>query len=222
MTVRWRYSEAERDKLEELAGEMPLGMLARRYNAWASENGLPTRTERALHQCAKKAGMSVEPIGDLVRTSIVLEAIDASQAVVEGWVKRGWIQPVLVRSPSTRPVPNRRRGPTRRSFRRRDLRRLARERPEAFAGASRDGLFRLLEDGDLCDEILARFPRRTSCLQARRPVMCLDTRRRYPSIRAASRDTGLCITLIRSSILKGHRAKGTRWVDATSLIPVAR
>jgi len=209
-----RYSPAEIANLEELVGDVPLGSIVRRHNQWAKENGYPERTERALHQFLKTRGMTVEPTGEYVRTGTILQALGISQNVVEGWVRQGWIKPVSVRSKPTRSLPYRRkRGPARRSFRRSDLVRMARRHPEAFAGAPKQGLFALLEDFDLCDAIRAAYPKRRCCLNPRRPVMNVETRERYPSIRAAAAATGLHVTLIRASIEKGHQAKGTRWVD---------
>lgn len=222
MGVGRRYSPDEIENLERLVGEIPLGLLVRRHNAWAQQNGYPARTERAVHQFLKQRGLAIEPIGEFVRTSAILDALRCSQNVVEGWVARGWIVPVRARSRPTRNVPPDRRGPPRRSFRRADLRAMARDRPEAFAGARRGALFVLLEDEELADSIARRFPTRPCCLNAQRPVMNLETRERYASIRAAARATGLHPTLIRASIVKGHRAKGTRWADATTLLPLDR
>lgn len=219
-----RYSAEEIDHLESLVGEVPLGVLVRRHAAWAKAHGAPVRTERAVHQFLKSRGHYVEPIGEFVRTSAILEALRCSQNLIEGWVARGWIRPTLVPSKPTRNAPRRpsARRRIRRAFRRADLRTMAREHPEAFAGARRGPLFVLLEDEELADRIARDFPRRATCLRPERPVMNLETRERYPSIRAAARATGLHSTLIRASIEKGHRAKGTRWADATTLLPLNR
>jgi hypothetical protein len=219
-----RYSPEEIDYLESLVGEVPLGVLVRRHAAWAKARGAPVRSERAIHQFLKSRGHHVEPIGEFVRTSAILEALECSQSMIEGWVARGWIRPTLVPSKPARNAPRRPsvRRKVRRAFRRSDLRAMARERPEAFAGARRGPLFVLLEDEELADRIARDYPVRPSCLLPVRPVMNLETRERYPSIRAAARATGLHATLIRASIEKGHRAKGTRWADATTLLPLNR
>jgi hypothetical protein len=217
-----RYTPVEVEHLIELAGDFPLGLLARKHNAWARQLGLPERSERALHQFLKKRGVAVEPIGDCVRSGTILSALGISQGTIEHWVNKGWIVPVQVRSVPTRPVPVERRGPVRRAFRRKDLRRMAKKHPEAFAGASHSGLYCLLEDEALCDRVLAIFPKRTGCLNKRRPVMCVETRERYQSIRAASRATGIWTSLIREAVVKGRRARGTRWVDASTLLPLER
>jgi hypothetical protein len=219
-----RYSPEEIDYLETLVGEVPLGVLVRRHAAWAKAHGAPGRTERAIHQFLKSRGHNIQPIGEYVRTSAIRSALQCSQNLIEGWVARGWIQPVLAPSKPTRnaPRPPGARRRTRRAFRRADLRTMAREHPEAFAGARRGPLFILLEDEALADQIVRDFPRRATCLFPERPVMNIETRERYPSIRAAARATGLHATLIRASIEKGHKAKGTRWADATTLLPLNR
>lgn len=209
------YTPRELETIEELVGDLPLGLLVRRYNAWAEENGLPRRTERALHQRIKELGLTIEPYGEYVRAASILSALRVSQNVIEGWIRKGWIAPAKHRSKPYRRVHWRERGPVRRSFRRRDLVRMARDHPEAFAGAPREGLYSLLEDADLCDAIRAAHPRRLGCLNPARPVKNLSTGETYPSIRAAAEATGLHATLIRASVNKGHRAKGTRWADAT-------
>jgi hypothetical protein len=201
-----RFTDPEIEKLSDLAGELPVPLLARRYNSWARSQGLPERTEKALHKYIWEAGMPIEPFGEFVRTGMIVECLQADLKIVERWVRKGWIQPVQQHRDDSK-----RRKAARRAFRRSDLRKMARQHPEAFAGCPRHGLFILLEDEKLTDDVRRLHPHKPRAHSHPRQVLCVDTNERFPSCSAAARAVGCSRWTIRRSIQSGVPVLGLRF-----------
>ena len=209
-----KFTEPEVEKLFDLAGELPLAMLSRRYNQWAKANGYQSRTQGSLRHYMGQRGLALEPVGEYIRTGTILQCLESDQGLIERWVRNGWIEPVQM----YRDTSLRLKAP-RRAFRRLDLRRMARKHPQAFAGCPREGLFMLLEDESLVDQIRKDHPNKPHDVIIPKPVVCLDTMKRYPSCAAAARAIGCSESAIRKAVRHGIRAYGLRWEALKPLNP---
>lgn len=212
--MKQMYSRDDLDRLNELSGELPLPLLVVAFNKWAKANGRPIRSEGAIRMKLLSLGLNMEPVGEYVRTGLILSALGCTQQKIERWVRYGWIKPVIrPRETSTGERP------PRRSFRRSDLRSLARDHPEAFAGATRAGLWLLLEDHDLVEMIRKNHPVRLNNELRRVPVMCVETRQRYSSVYQAAKAHGVSASAIRNALKRNHRAHGLHWQELKPLNP---
>lgn len=195
--IQWTARELE--MLEQLAMDQPPCRLPAAYNKWASNNGFATRTSKAVTWAACRRGMRDKATGDWVHTGYICRLLGVSFDTPHRWSDRYGI-------------PCFRDGRRRRYFRRSELRRVAKESPERFAGISADRLFLLLEDRDLADSVAAAYPRRP--MQCR-PVRCVETGWWYPSIRAAADRMGVDRCAISLAIRRGYRCSGYHWTYAS-------
>lgn len=195
--IQWTTRELE--MLEQLAMDQPPCRLPAVYNKWASNNGFTTRTTKAVTWAANRRRMRDKATGDWVHTGYICRLLGVSFDMTTRWSDRYGI-------------PCFRDGRRRRYFRRSELRRVAKESPERFAGISADRLFLLLEDRDLADSIAAAYPRRP--MQCR-PVRAIETGWLYPSVRVAASRVGVVRGSIQRAIRTGGTAAGYHWTYAS-------
>lgn len=189
--------------LEELAGNVPPPALPTRYNGLAVSNGYPRRTPEAIESRVRRSQLTTSAIGNWITTGLAAKLLGfsgASNNPINLWVERGYLKARRFGSGFSSPT----------YIRRCDLRALARERPELFAGIEEPRLIQVLEDEALAAEIAQNHPRR----KARpRPVRCVETGKVYPTVRAAARQIYVTPRAITWAIETGNRAAGRHWQE---------
>jgi hypothetical protein len=193
-----RWTEPELAQLEQMAGEMPLPMLAERYNTWAAANGFTQRRPANICATCNRNGWFTYCEGEYLSCGAVvritgihksrLERIARDREVVI--VKHGW----------------------RKFIRRIDLAEAARRHRMDWYGVSRDRLFLLFEDLELA-EYVAASRQRPPLPRYPRPVRCLVTGTVFPTMRAAA-VAGQCHPgTVRNSCERGSRPTpwGAAW-----------
>lgn len=200
MITRW--SPAEDEMLAGLAGDLPWPQVVKTYKRWASQHDMPKRSANSMKHRCMRCGLSRSAVGEFVTTGFVAEMLEICTQSVQEWISREWL-------PSTQYGSGRGRL---HYIRRRDLRRLARERPELFGGQSESTLVQLLDSEVLAAQIVAMNLKR---IGKSKPVVCIERGRRYESIRAAARDVYIDPRRINDCLDKPHRtAAGYHWRTA--------
>lgn len=197
------WSPTELAWLEDLAGNVPPAALASRYNRLAVSHGFSRRTPEAIESRARRSQLTIAAIGDWITTGLTAKLLGfsgASNNPVNLWVERKYITARRFSPAISAPS----------YIRRCDLRALARERPELFAGIEEPRLIQVLEDEALATEIAQNHRRR----KARpRPVRCVETGTVYPTVRAAARQIYVTPRAITWAIDTGNRAAGHHWQE---------
>lgn len=190
-TVPPRWTRAEADFLESLAGQYPIREIAGRYRRMATIEGWPFRSNQAVHLKMVRMGYRTRVrAGEWVTTGGAADLLGCPCARVEAWLRFKRNREIL------RPV-------WRGAFRyvsRRSWRRLARQRPQALGGFSADRLFALLEDRDLAEQVAARYPRPRGDWRIR----CLETGREWPSAVVAARELHVSQAAITLAMREGR------------------
>lgn len=160
--------------LAEMAGDTPWPQACRAYRMWAKKHGLPERSPSSLIRRCEIKKISRVTVGKVITTGLICQLLGVSHETVRRWLLAGYL-------------PYKRYGTSgghKHYVLRSDLRRMARERPHLFGGQSVGTLTQLLENEELAEEIVAmELP---SPRQAK-PVVCVETGRRYHSIEAAAK-----------------------------------
>ena len=165
------WTQAETDRLEMLAGTVPLPEVIQRYNSWAVRQRppLPHRSTAAIWRHACRQRISLRCCGDKLTISDAASLLGVTFARIRRWTKLGYLRTynygwVYVA--------------------RADLVAMAWERPELFCGISWDRLYQLLEDEGVCHHI-ARAPGYRVGPLGQRRVRCVETGQVFPSFNAA-------------------------------------
>lgn len=194
--MAWRWSDAEREELAFLAGNVPPARLPRAYNHWASTNGYRQRTASALEVMSQRLGLSRRPFGDYLSPGTITARMPFSAQVVDRWIRLGWL-------PVWRPA-----GSRRRYVARADLVAFARARPLEWVGCSYSCLLDLLEDPALAERIAALPSQRANSPKS---VLCVELRQVYPSISAAAREHYVVHRAITWALHTGGCVAGYHW-----------
>lgn len=186
------WSQAERNQLECLIGEMPLALAAKRYNIWATANGYPARTVTAVSSFCNRNNLSTEVVGKMLKARDVARILGICPSRVRYWIRHQWI-------------PAKRSG----SFyvARAQLVRLARSKPYVFYGVSRERLYHLLEDESLAKQI----SRNWTAPPRLRPVRCVELQQTWPSVAAAAADRFCHRRSITRAIENGRTCLELHW-----------
>lgn len=192
------WTEQEDDMLAEMAGDSPWPMVCRAYRMWAKKQGLPERTPLAMRKRCLHKKISRKSVGKVITTGLICQLLGIDPKTVHKWLKAGYL-------------PYKRYGQkySTHFILRSDLRGLARERPHLFGGQSVGTLTQLLDNEQLAEEIAAmELP---SLLQAK-PVICVETGRRYRSIQAAAKVVYVTPQTLVVAVKNPNRtAAGYRW-----------
>lgn len=141
-----RWTAAELDKLEELAGATTFSSACHRWNIWARQQGIPCRSPQSLRKKAQSMGWTLFAWGDEVLVGTVAKLLGKHRSTIQEWINAGWVT---------------RHGNGRASaISRLELRQLARQKPQLFGGVDRPALVHLLELEDLVDWVLEQAPKR--------------------------------------------------------------
>lgn len=191
------WGPAEVDRLDQLAGDVPICSLAEYFNRWARKNGYPERSRRALTDRAHAMGLSLIPVGRWMRTTTIAGILGVHEETIRRWVARYHLPAVLDGSSWT--------------VRRRDLVQFAKRRPELFGRTPAPVLLMLLENNALAEKISAAHPRKLSDC---RRVRNLDTLKIYPSATEAARRHFITRQTMATAIRTGGTAAGYHWAWA--------
>lgn len=191
------WTPVELEKLDSLAGNLPLPELIKSYNSWALRQRppLPRRSRRAIRGKAVKHKISLKCCGDSITITFTAEVLGISLARVRRWINRELI-------------------PVRRHYHcyinRSDLVEMAWQHPLELHSIARDRLFDLLETEDVVEHVLTHVAM-SQGPHMPRPVRCVETGFWWPSIRAASRAVFIDPANIRKAIRSGRTAADRHW-----------
>lgn len=168
------WSANELDTLTLLAGDVPWPALPQTYYNTVRQHGYTRRTATALRRKCNDLGLQRAAIGRWVNAGLICQLMQLSYEAVQTLMRNGLL-------------PGTRFGGTRGHryyFKRTDLRRLAATHPHLFGGLGCAALTQLFDDPKLAKRVAElQLPR----LQQRRPVLCVETGKVYPSLSAAAR-----------------------------------
>lgn len=168
------WSSEELDTLSLLAGDVPWPALPQTYCNTVAQHGYPRRTATALRRKCCDLGLQRAAIGRWVNAGLICKLMGVSYEAVQTLMRSGLL-------------PGTRFGDTRGHryyFKRTDLRRLAGTHPHLFGGLDCAALTQLFDEPRLAKRIAGLgLPR----IQQRRPVLCVETGKVYPSLSAAAR-----------------------------------
>jgi len=213
--VRKQWSQAELETLERLAGDQPWSLATAAYGLWASAHGYPRRSPHALRFAASSHGLSIVSEGQWIRLSVLRQALGLSITVTDRLRAKG-----ILRVHAE--------GPGRHYISRTEIRRLARRRPDLFAGVDPSHLAILLDPDAYRDQRLIEdlASRPVAYRHGRpRPVICLTTGERFPSAEAAGQAVFVTSPAIRQAILRRTPSAGKHWgwldeVQARLMAPI--
>ena len=191
MSRPWTAEDIE--MLSSLAGDIPWPLVPGRFNS-----SRPRRTATALRRKADELGLLRRCTGAYLTSGAISTITGFSYEKIRRWITTG-------------KVPARRWGQGQAFpyfIRRQDLRAFARANPEKFGGLSEGQLVELLDSEPLAAEIAAMElprPRRFVAVQ------CIETGRRYASIKAAARAAFVTPQRMAVVLAHGTTANGRRY-----------
>lgn len=191
------WTPEELDKLEELVGQTPFTQACRRWNTWAGQQGIPTRTRDSLRKKAQEQGWTAFAWGDQVLVGTVARLLGKHRSTVQRWIQAGW-------------VTRHGNGPAS-AISRIDLRRLARDKPQLFGGVPRADLVHLLELEDLADWILEQAPKRWQSKHNAHQVRWVERGQVFSSYAAAGKAAHIDSKAIRRGVIEGRPVCGWRF-----------
>ena len=168
------WTTEELDTLSLLAGDVPWPALPQTYWNTVRQHGYPQRTATALRRKCNDLGLGRAAIGRWVNAGLICQLMQISYEAVQTLMRTGLL-------------PGTRFGDTRGHryyFKRTDLRRLAVSHPHLFGGLCTAALTQLFDEPKLAKRVAELgLPKH----QQRRPVLCVETGKVYPSLSAAAR-----------------------------------
>ena len=193
MSRAWSVEDIE--MLSSLAGDIPWPLVPGRFN-----NCRPHRTPIALRRKAEDLGLLRRCVGQHITSGALRALMGVSYEQVRRWILDPSLQLRARRFGQGRAFPY--------WIHRRDLRAFARARPELFGGLSEGQLVELLDSEALAAQIAAMELPRPRQLVA---VECVDTGRRYASIKAAARAAYVTPQRMAVVLASGGTANGRRY-----------
>lgn len=168
----FRWSAEDLEMLAGLCGDLPWPMVGDAFNRWATRAGRPHRTENALLRMCNRRGFARRAVGAWVTSDLVKNLANVSHQRLMRWIRTG-------------ELPARRFHQVGHHYiRRKDLRAFARRHPHEFGGVGLSPLVQLFDSEQLAQQIHDMGLLRP---MKSKPVRCLETGRRFGSIREAAR-----------------------------------
>ena len=175
MTPPPRWIPGEIEFLESIAGDLPLREIVFRMQVRAGINGWPKRSLSGVQQKLRSLGhYGKVTAGEWLTVGGVGEILGCPRTRVERWLQC----PATLRIVAPR-WHGRRMFTTRAGWRR-----LARQRPHVIGGYGVDGLYALLEDRELAEQVARQYPKRAGDWSIR----CVETGRTWPDAAVAARE----------------------------------
>lgn len=201
------WTEAELDYLLSIAGDFHLEEVCKYYNRWAAVNGRQARTERGIRNKLMKSHVSIRPEGAWVTLMDAARALKRSNNTIRAWIDKSWIDQKFVRRPTPRSTIIRRK-----AF---DI--LAQEKPGLFAGCSMESLLSVFNSEVIAEKIHELVGTKI-CSTHPKPVECLETGKKYPSVDAAAKDQYISANSIRRSIKLGTTTSVGTWKAVSRVV----
>lgn len=198
---RRRWDEREIQLLKELAESMPLEILVRTFTVQNTQQGFSERSTHSIKNKLSHLGYFFEPKYKYLSTHDLAKTLGVHKNVIKYWVARG------LRGTKNRAVTG-----SPQYFTPENLRKFARDHMAYFGGFKRINLFFALEDEELVNEILTKYPKRYVPISQPKRVRCVETGQVYSSQTAAARAIFVTTTAVSRAIRKGHRAGGYHFV----------
>lgn len=192
--MRKRWTQAEIEHLEAIAGDLPSPAILPIHNKWAIENGFPERTSASIWAIARRQNISLKAEGEYVTTSYIADILEVPLQTITNWISYGYLATYE--------------GLARSYVLRSSLRRLAKKRPHLFAGFGREKLMLLLEDERLAESIAENYQRNN---RRHRGVRAIEARKTYRSLRLAAKAHSVSHTAIARAIYSKRDFAGYHW-----------
>lgn len=203
-----KWSSEETNYLEMLLGDYPFGLIVKYYQKWATENGWPARSRTSISDKIARIGKSKIPVGEYITSGTLKSLLNVGSKTIGRWTS-DFLPAESYTGDDSRITGEK---PGKRYFKRKEIVKLARCRPELFAGTSKDNLFLLLEDEELAEQISQKYPRRIG--RDPRPVVCVETGKRYSSVTEAAKEVYVTKNAIFNAMRKNRTAAGYHWRSA--------
>jgi hypothetical protein len=203
--MRQRWSLEELAKLEATCGDRPWPLVVQAYNNWAAQSAYPRRTSLALERKAQALGIFRRSEGHYITSGAISEILGLDRATPLRWIRRGLL-------------PSWRNGEGRsyaHYVSRAELRRLARENPAFFRRYEYSRLVMLFDAPAVADLVYEVCPSNVIVRGRKRPVECVETGRRYDSIKAAARAAYVTSSRLWSVLDTNETANGLHWRSVT-------
>jgi hypothetical protein len=192
--MRKRWTQAEIEHLESIAGDSPSPALPTAYNAWAEANGYQPRTMQAIWALARSRGIGLKAEGQYVSTTWISSLLGVPVQTITSWIDYGHLRTYE--------------GLARSYVLRSSIRTLAKKRPHLFAGFGREKLFLLLEDEKLANHLAENYPRNN---HRHRGVRAIEAGKVYRSLRLAAKAHSVSHTAIARAIHAKRDFAGFHW-----------
>jgi hypothetical protein len=194
-----RWSAEDLEMLAGLCGDMPWPMVVDAFGRWATRNGRPQRTESALAKRCVCHGIPRRAVGAWITTDMIKAVSGISHKRVARWIRAGKLKGRKFHEDGIHYI------------RRADLRQFARRYPHEFGGVSLALLVMLFDNEQLAQQIHDMELPRPKLIHAK-PVVCVETGRRYESIRSAARGCYVTNQRLRTVLNHpGRTANGLHW-----------
>ena len=195
------WNPREVQLLKELAESMPLEILVRTFNNQNIDQGFEERTAHSIKNKLSHLGYLYEPSYKYLGTHDLAKVLGVHKNIIKYWIACG------LRGTKNRAVAG-----SPQYFTPENLRKFAREYMHFFGGFKRINLFFALEDQELVDEILTKYPTRYVATSHPKRVRCVETGQVFHSQGAAARSIYLTPTAVSRAINRGHKAGGYHFV----------
>ena len=189
--------------LEEKAGTLPFNALCHQFNKMATRRGWGKRSDNAIHVKVQRLNLSKKCTEDNMTRRELARALGIKPDRVRSWTRNGLSWKKVARNQS--------------AIRMDDLREFLLFNPERATGVPEQELGWLI--GEKAAAIIANAEHSTRGYP--RPVICIDTGEKYPSIKAAARAKFVVHSSIRRAIQRGGKSAGYRWAYLDELSKVA-
>lgn len=203
------WSTEELDTLSLLAGDVPWPALPQTYWNTVRQHGYARRTATALRRKCNDLGLQRAAIGKWVNAGLICKLMDVTYDALAKWRRTGLL--VGKRFGDSRGH--------RYYFTRASLRALARTHPHLFGGLDRTNLTQLFDDPTLAEQVAALG---LSKRRQRRPVICVETGIRYPSVSAAARAVYVTPKCISVAIDRPDRTSASFTWRSAAATPLSR
>lgn len=194
------WTPPEIEYLLSLANDYHIKEVTRHYNRWATINKYQSRSCQSVKSKLIKSGFSTKPQGLWVTLMDAARALDRSNQSIRLWIKKGWIGQQHIKRPTPHSTVIHRK-----AF---DL--LAEEKPSLFAGCSLESLLKVFHSEVFAEKIYESFGDGFHASRPK-PVQCIETGKRYPSIEAAAKENYISPGSIRRAVKLGSKTIVGRW-----------
>lgn len=190
-----KWSERENEMLFSLTGDMPWSAVVKAYHRWATAEKFPYRTEKALLRRVHVYGYSAKAVGEWLDPPAIGQLLGIGGNQVRRWIVQGWIR-------------GHQEG-VKWYISRKDLRDLAKRRPDLFQDRPETNLMQLL-----CDSALAKQLSKSSGrlrLGKGQKIRCLETGRTYNSMADAAEKIFVVRQTLSKAMREGRPCAGYSW-----------